>query len=411
VSRIVRRPFPTFVATVALAAAISSVGAESARPVDCFPDEVVSWQAAEPAPEARFGATFLPGIVLGAPGNSLPIQGSTSVASLGNGGAVVVRFTDVVIEDGPGPDFIIFENPFFVGFAPVSPQDDYRIFAEPGVVEVSADGVTWSAFPFDTQALADSLGADIDPAQYQSLQGLAGLTPTFTGNWTVPNDPLDFDPAGTGGVSGAGGDAFDLATVGLAEARWIRITDAGSQNGPAGAAEGFDLETVVVVHGRPVAPSTSDRDGDCLPDLAEESLYGTDPDLPDSDGDGIDDGREIAACRDPDGFGDAPVFAAEPRLWMSDDAGCTEARWTFLGTGVTYDLIRGETAALVEETSSVDLGLTTCLADGHLTVSWSCDATVPAPSQQLFYVVRADGEAHFGRSSRLKPREAATPCP
>jgi hypothetical protein len=396
---------------VALAVAIPAAGAESSRPIDCFPDEIVMWQAAEPAPEARFGATFLPGIALGPPGDSLPIQGSTSVASLGNGGAVVLRFTDVVIEDGPGPDFIIFENPFFVGFAPATSQDDYRIFAEPGVVEVSADGVSWMAFPFNAQALADSLGADIDPAQYESLRGLAGLTPTFTGNWTLPDDPLEFDPAGTGGVSGAGGDAFDLATVGLTEARWIRITDAGSQNGPAGAAEGFDLETVVVVHGRPVTPVTSDRDGDRLPDLAEEIFYGTDPDLPDSDFDGIDDGREIAACRDPDGHGDAPVFAAEPRLWMSDDAGCTEARWTFLGTGVTYDLIRGETAALAEDGSSVDLGLTTCLAGGHPTVSWSCDATVPTPSQPLLYVVRAAGEANFGRSSLLRPREATTPCP
>ena len=96
---------------------------------------------------------------------------------------------------------------------------------------------------------------------------------------------------------------------------------------------------------------------------------------------------------------------------MGHDAGCTEARWTFLGTGVTYDLIRGETSALAEDASSVDLGLTTCLAGGHLTVRWSCDATVPAPSQQLFYVVRVAGEAHFGRSSLLKPREATTPCP
>jgi hypothetical protein len=411
VKRIEIRPAAAAALVVVVTVTITSTFAHGSHPVDCLPDEIVEWQAAEPAPETRFGAAFLPGIVLGPPGDSLPIQGSTSVASLGNGGVIVLRFTDVVIEDGPGPDFIVFENPFFVGAAPTSSADDYRIFAEPGIVEVSVDGVTWITFPFDAQALADALGADIDPGQYLALQGLAGLTPTFTGSWTVPNNPLDFDPAGTGGISGAGGDAFDLSAVGLAEARWIRITDAGSQNGPTGAAEGFDLETVVILHGRPVPPATADRDGDRLPDLAEVSIYGTDPDLLDSDADGIDDGREVAACRDPAGFGDAPLLALEPRLWLDDDDGCTAARWTFLGTGLTYDLIRGEVASLAEDASAVDLGPTTCLADGHLTVSWSCDATVPSPSQRFFYVVRATGESHFGRSSGLKPREAAAACP
>src|SRR5262245_60508372 len=78
-------------------------------PVDCFPDQLVLWQAAEPVPESRFGATFLPGIVLGPPGDSPATQGSTSVASLGFRGVAIVRFDDVVIEDRPGPDFIVFE--------------------------------------------------------------------------------------------------------------------------------------------------------------------------------------------------------------------------------------------------------------------------------------------------------------
>jgi len=380
-------------------------------PVDCFPDEVVVWLAAEPAPETRFGASFLPGIVLGPPGDSIATQGSTSVASLGFGGVAVVRFDDVVIENGPGPDFIVFENPFFVGFVPASDQDEYQIFAEPGFVEVSADGATWLPFPFDAQALAASLGANIDRDQYALLRGLAGLTPTFTGNWTVPDDPLDFDPSGIGGISGAGGDAFDLADIGLAEARFVRITDADSRNGPTGPAEGFDLDAVVVLHGRPAPPPASDRDADGLEDAAEDVLYGTDPDLPDSDGDGIDDGREVAGCRDPNGFSDAPLFAAEPRLWLRDNADCTETRWTFLGTGVTYDLLRGDLADLSESSSEVDLGPGTCLVDGSFTVRFSCDATVPQPSHGFFYVVRAAGTTHYGRSSGLNERHATIGCP
>ena len=127
-------------AAVVLAAAIVlDLAGASSIPVDCLPDAVVQWDAAQPALELRFGAALLPGIVLGPPGSSLPINGSTSVASLGNGGSVVLAFHDLVIEDGPGPDFIVFENPFFVGVAPATAQDDYLIFAEPGIVEVTLE--------------------------------------------------------------------------------------------------------------------------------------------------------------------------------------------------------------------------------------------------------------------------------
>jgi hypothetical protein len=396
---------------VALAVCLASAApaAEPSLPVDCLPDRVALWQAAEPSPDTRFGATSLPGIVLGPPGDSAPTTGSTSVASLGNGGVVDIEFLDVVIEDGPGVDFIVFENAFYVGFTPTSPSDDYQIFAEPGIIEVSSDGVTWVQFPFDAQALTDATGTNVDQALYARLQGLAGITPTFTGNWSVPNDPSTWDPAGTGGISGAGGDAFDLATVGLAEARFVRITDGGSQNGPPGSAEGFDLETVVVLNGRPATAPAADRDGDLLSDAQEATLHGTDPDVADSDGDGIDDGREVARCRDPNAGVDAPMSMEEPRLWLRDGA-CTEARWTFLGTGVTYDLVRGHLDDLVAGAVDVDLGPTVCLADDNPTVRFACDSD-PVPAGGFFYVVRAAGGAHYGRSGDLLPRVTGSGCP
>lgn len=403
-------------AGLAVTWAVSAAGAmtraaEVSQPLDCFPDAVVTWQAAQPSPETRFGATSLPGIVLGPPGDSPATQGSTSVASLGNGGFAVVVFEDVVIEDGPGPDFIVFENPFFVGTAPQSEAEDYQIFAEPGFVEVSPDGVSWHAFPYDAQALAAALGANIDRAQVPQLVGLAGITPTFTGNWTVPDDPLVWDPSGVGGVSGAGGDAFDLATVGLAEARRVRITDAGSQNGPTGSAEGFDLDAIVILHGRPVTPAGPDLDGDRLPDLAEVALYGTDPGRGDSDFDGVDDGREVASCRDPNAIGDAPVFVREPRLSLVKAGGCTEARFTFLGTGVAYDLIRGDLGSVAQDGSEVDLGLATCVANDYPAVRGPCDSTVPPVGEAFFHLVRVAGEDHYGRSGALDPRRTASGCP
>ncbi len=404
-----RAPARVGIAAVGLLAAGAS--AESPLPIDCLPDSLVRWEAAAPDPEARFGATSLPGIVLGPPGDSAAVNGSTSVASLGNGGTAVLEWRATVIEDGPGPDFIVFENAFYVGAAPASPADDYQVFAEPGIVEVSADGATWVRFPFDEQALADAAGVNIDRALQERLRGLSGITPTFTGNWTVPDDPTSWDASGQGGVSGAGGDAFDLATVGLTEARFVRIIDAGSANGPAGAGEGFDLDAVVVLHGRPAAPATPDRDGDGVPDLAEQELHGTDPDLADSDGDGVDDGRELAGCRDPNLFDDAPWLEREPRLWLRDDGGCTELRWTFLGSGASYDVARGELSALASSPGGVDLGLTSCLADDEPAVRWTCDAEIPAPGAGWFYVVRVSGAPHYGRSSLLELRETPTGCP
>lgn len=393
-----------------LAAVAIGSAAERTHPLDCLPDRAVAWEAAEPNPETRFGAGLLPGIVLGPPGDSLAFQGALTVASFGFGGRATLGFDDILIEDRPGPDFIVFENAFFRLPLPASPRDDFEIFAEPATVEVSADGEQWLAFPYDAQALADVGGDDLDKAGYLSLTGLAGLTPTLTGNWTEPNDPAVFDPAGTGGISGAGGDAFDLADVGLSEARFVRITDADTQAGFPGTAEGFDLDAVVVLHGRPLPPSASDRDGDRLSDLEEELRYGSDPDAADSDGDGTDDGREVAGCRDPQSFDLAPWLQREPRLWVVGNA-CSELRWTFMGSGRLYDLIRGDLAALAETASVVDLGIVDCLEDDILEVRWSCDAGIPPASEAYFYLVRVDGQPDFGRSSALLTREAVIDCP
>jgi len=396
-------------AALALAACGTVFAAERSLPVDCLPDTLHRWQAASPDPDLRFGATSLPGIVLGPPGDSLPTQGSTTVASLGNGGLAVVEWTDIVIEDRPGPDFVIFENAFWVGFVPGSPGEDFQVFVEPGVVSVSADGRSWYEFPYDAQALADAVGRNADRALWTRLRGLAGVTPTFAGDWTVPDDPGTWDPAGTGGVSGAGGDAFDLADVGLSEARFVRIVDGGTLNGAPGPAEGFDLDAVVVLHGRPLAAGVPDRDGDGLGDAAEVAFHGTDPDVADSDGDGLDDGREVAGCRDPAGTAAGPRLEREPRLWVTGGP-CHEIRWSFLGTGFLYDLIRGDLESLALFGGGVDLGPALCLADDTPAVRWSCDADLPAASRGFYYLAR-ESAGSWGRSSGLDPRDSTSGCP
>ncbi|MFQ5766945.1 MAG: hypothetical protein ACE5ID_03055 [Acidobacteriota bacterium] len=414
-----RRGLPAagrFLSLTAAAGLVAAPGQQARAAISvagsCLPDWVAVWAAAGPSPGSRFGAGQLPGIVLGPPGNSSATTGSVSVASLGHGGSVTVEFRTSIIEDRPGPDFIIFENAFFIGAVPATPQDDFFIFAEPARVEVSPDGLSWFPFPFDPAALAAARGRPVDRTRFPALHGLAGLTPTFTGDWTIPDDPTVWDPAGTGGISGAGGDAFDLADAGLAAARFVRITDADSRNGPPGSADGFDLDAVVILNGRPAPAPGADSDADGLGDLEEAVLYGTLPGQADTDGDGQDDGREVAGCRAPDipGKGAGPVVPQEPRLWLQGEA-CTQLNWTFMGSGRPAHLLRGHLAALSAAAGAVDLGPTTCLATGVAQVTWSCDADLPDPSTSFFYLVQSDSSGLLGRSSLLLPRQTGSSCP
>ena len=92
-----------------------------------------------------------------------------------------------------------------------------------GSVEVSDDGQTFHAFPCTATAYP-----------YGSC---AGWHPVFANSVTNTIDPTD--PAV------AGGDDFDLADLGLSEARFIRIVDRVDQTGIAGT---FDLDAVSIVH-------------------------------------------------------------------------------------------------------------------------------------------------------------------
>jgi len=80
------------------------------------------------------------------------------VVSLGCGGSIIVSFSPNAIVDGPGVDFTVFENPFWIG------GNSNDVYAEPGEVSVSDDGTTWHTFPctptIDPYA---STGTGVDP--------------------------------------------------------------------------------------------------------------------------------------------------------------------------------------------------------------------------------------------------------
>ncbi len=181
----------------------------------------------EPGSGASHGHDQMPDIVLGPPRGEGDATGSLDVAALGCGGTITLAFDGPGIADGPGVDFLVFENPFRVGV---------ETFSEPAWVGVSDDGTTWSWFP----CVLDGMGT-------WPASGCAGLEPVYSApdNGVDPTDP-----------EAAGGDAFDLAELGLTRARFVRLLDAtvefyGHETWCGGVAGGFDLDGMAIVNEAP----------------------------------------------------------------------------------------------------------------------------------------------------------------
>lgn len=180
---------------------------------DAFVDRVVTYV---PGEAAGFGQERFPDIVYGppdAPGNG---GASTDVLTLGREGSIVIAFDDIALVDGEGPDLLVFENPFTGWY-------------ETGHVAVSEDGETWHEWPCDPTDAANL------------FPGCAGVGVVYANG----DNGLATDAAA------AGGDAFDLADLGLTRARYVRIRDSGA-NEYSGNAGGFDLDAMAVVNGEPV---------------------------------------------------------------------------------------------------------------------------------------------------------------
>jgi hypothetical protein len=211
---------------------------------------------------AGFGSGDPDGAVTGEPAGFGLFEGGLEVLSLGEGGEIVVEFVDNVIVDYPGVDFTVFENPFLTLVSGAI----FSVFAEPGLVSVSQDGLTW--FTFD-----DCETAPVDGPYYP---GCAGVFPTLydpfdsgTPHPSIPTSTPITDLIGLSGAqiftpAGAGGDSFDLEDVGLTWARYVRIEDVGPALGTAGTV-GFDLDGVTAVNAAP--PTDADMDG--IPDAAQ----------------------------------------------------------------------------------------------------------------------------------------------
>jgi hypothetical protein len=171
-----------------------------------------------------WGQEHLPDVVLGPPEGATsgsPAAKRDEVLSLGAGGEVVLGF-DRPITDGPGADFVVFENPFWVRGDPTD------VWAELGEVSVSQDGQTWHTFV-----------CAAEPTEPGQWPGCAGWTPTKS---YAADEAIPLDPETTGG------DGFDLADVGIESARFVRVRDMLESTNSTVDNVGFDLDAVGVVH-------------------------------------------------------------------------------------------------------------------------------------------------------------------
>jgi hypothetical protein len=173
-----------------------------------------------PGKNAGFGQSKLPDIVLGAPKGAGKSMGSFDVLSLGIGGEIILSFSQS-ISNGEGDDFWVFENVFYR-------EDKAEAFRELAEISVSENGIDFVAFRCDPMMAIQG-----------DLQACAGIEASI---------PCDFDFDLSSGA--CGGDAFDLAHVGMEEARFVKIKDLGLGMGLTAItpSAGFDLDGIAVRH-------------------------------------------------------------------------------------------------------------------------------------------------------------------
>ncbi|MHA1894744.1 MAG: hypothetical protein ACTSX4_09595 [Candidatus Helarchaeota archaeon] len=180
-----------------------------------------------------------PNSTLGIPTGGGKMAGGTDVFSLGGAGGPVNGFiiyafdgyeTVPVIENGPGADFVIYENGFNL-----NGQPDSRIgFWEIVTVDVSSDGIIWARYPTWCDPNAPE-GSGMSPSNRSHFSGVAGTWPV-----NVSEAHPEFDPAIQ---SEGGGDFFDLedlvshpavlnGSVNLMNINFIKVTDIISTNPP-----------------------------------------------------------------------------------------------------------------------------------------------------------------------------------
>jgi len=168
------------------------------------------------------------------------------VVSLGDSGRATLQF-DFPVEDGPGPDFAVFENGFASGGA---------FFLELAFVEVSSDGQNFVRFPATSLTDTGSQVAPFGLLEPELLNNLAGKYVVFEG--------APFDLAELAGAPGLDVSAVThlrvVDVVGSIDSAFATYDAEGRAiNDPwptPFASGGFDLDAVGVIHENRMTTST-----------------------------------------------------------------------------------------------------------------------------------------------------------
>jgi|GEM_PF-4867641 len=141
-------------------------------------------------------------------------QVKSRVVSLGHGGSIVLKVSgEGIILDKEGPDFTVYENVF-------KDASTGLLFNEFAMVGVSLTGASDSYVWFPCNP------------KKKEIKYCAGVVPTSDG-----------------------GDQFDLASIGVNQAKFIQIKDTGTnyhpsiESSPDSGTEGFDLDAIAIIHG------------------------------------------------------------------------------------------------------------------------------------------------------------------
>ncbi len=226
-----------------------------------------------------------------------PAWRANEVVSIGkapSGGevALVVKFSHPVADDRNNPygmDLIVFGNSRFYtdgpqgfwhdGDDPASTCVTYGLFAEPGIVSVSQDGITWYTYASPIYPKADSFAPtaayrwDYEGRRWDVNSPL---------NPTRPVDP-NLKPADLLGLTvsqaidrydgSAGGAAFDISVFGL---EWIQYVKVSGDPGTSGTTE-IDAVADVSACGDYRHPFPSgDLNYDCRVDFRDMAILGGD---------------------------------------------------------------------------------------------------------------------------------------
>jgi len=237
---------------------LSIMGVVSADP---WADAVVSYVPGA-NPEAAFTSDAavalgppqrVTGELLGFPGSITMFAsafGTDEIISIGEGGELVVRFDEPIIDDPAHPfgaDLLIFGNTFFTtsDFEVGNITGDNR---EPATVEVSADNVNWFEVSmsadalFPTQGFIDApiFGTDdnFEPAGSIPTDFLKPVNPAFTIDdflgLTYAEALALYDGSG-------GGTGIDIGPTGLASVSYVRLSV------PAGAGHSAEIDALAAV--------------------------------------------------------------------------------------------------------------------------------------------------------------------